>query len=108
MPGPWPPGVAGHPESLAEGYGAEGPAFRHPDPCRVTGDRRGTADRRLFCKEAKVSGQGTTLSAVMVRRVGAFGVLLGLAGLVAGCHPPPNPAANSSTSPSPTGPSYTL
>ncbi len=44
----------------------------------------------------------------MVRRVGAFGVLLGLAGLLAGCHPPPNPAASSSTSPSPTGPSYTL
>ena len=55
-----------------------------------------------------MSGQGTTLSAVMVRRVGAFGVLLGLAGLVAGCHPPPNPAASSSTDPSPTGPSYTL
>ena len=44
----------------------------------------------------------------MVRRVGAFGVLLGLACLLAGCHPPPNPAASSSTSPSPTGPSYTL
>ena len=54
-----------------------------------------------------MSGQGTTLSAVM-GRVGAFGVLLGLAGLLAGCHPPPNPAASSSTSPSPTGPSYTL
>jgi predicted lipoprotein with Yx(FWY)xxD motif len=44
----------------------------------------------------------------MVRRVGVVGVLLGLAGLLAGCHPPPNPAASSSTSPSPTGPSYTL
>ena len=44
----------------------------------------------------------------MVRRVGVVGVLLGLAGLLAGCHPPPNPAASSSTSPSPTAPSYTL
>jgi len=43
----------------------------------------------------------------MVRRVGVVGALLGLAGLVAGCHPPPNPAASSSA-PSPTGPSYTL
>jgi predicted lipoprotein with Yx(FWY)xxD motif len=44
----------------------------------------------------------------MVRRAGVFAVLLGLAGLLAGCHPPPNPTASSSASPSPSGPSYTL
>jgi predicted lipoprotein with Yx(FWY)xxD motif len=43
----------------------------------------------------------------MVRRVGVVGVLLGLAGVLVGCHPPPNPAASSSSL-SPTGPSYTL
>ena len=43
----------------------------------------------------------------MVGRVGVFGVLLGLVALLAGCNPPTS-GANSSTSPSPSGPSYTL